>query len=537
MSRRRKQRQNRAASKSGDKAPRKGAAKTYSGGLGTWALRGAGICAVLLLVGLVGGYFWVQSYLRSESFRRDLAGQVGAAIQGTASLEPLDWQGTVVSTSEVTLSSSGLGDWSAGETTAVFDLGGIWRKTWLIESLTVDHAEVHYPAQKATAIEASPSSGEPPKSAPSRSSSGGFLPNRSEVSQLTIQSFDGSLQTGGGAYRWQDVTVESAPRGQTIDLTLRGGELQTPSEALGELRLREATVRKNGSDIFLTKSEWRLLDRGTLEVRGSRLKGRTLLEGELRDLELASLLTPYWQQRVSGEVASELEYLDPSDGSPRVTAVTSIGNGSISSLPILNRLASYSANPRLQRLSLEECRGEIIWQEGRWQLQNLVLEDVGTLRIEGDLQLHQGQLAGDLRVGVPPGLLAKIPGAEEKVFFPGDRGLLWAPVQISGTLSEPKEDLSARMIRAAQERMFELVPETGLWALRYGADTLDSGTQALLGREGIVLENSTRIATEAVEQGARVVEDGVQTGFGILNGILGGSRQPEREEEAEEENR
>lgn len=525
MSRRRKQRQNSLSATPATRVPGKKSPVRKPSSIRKWGLPVLGVVAALLVVAMIGGYFWIQSYLRSTAFRTELAKQVGGAIGGTARIEPLDWQGTAVSTSRVGLGSPSFGHWTTSDVEAVFDLSAFWQRTWHIESLTIARAEANWTSQpEATEPQPSPSEQAGTSQPKSRNS---FLPNRSELSLLTIREFKGSYQTESGRYQWENNSLEAIPRGRTIDLTLTGGRLVTPFPQLGKIRLREATIRKNGGDLFLTRSDWRLLDTGRLDLRGSRLQDRSLLEGEVREVALEELFSPYWQQRISGEVASEIVFLKEGIGPPKVSAATSIANGTISSLPILNRLASYSANERLQRLNLEECRADIVWQPKQWKLQNIILEDEGLLRIEGNLQLAGEALSGELHVGVPPGLLARIPGAEEKVFFPGAGGLLWAPVQISGTLSRPQEDLSARMIQAAQERMFELIPETGVWALRYGADTLDEGTQLLLDNQGIILQQGTQAATQAVEQGTRVVEEGVKTGFGILNGILGAPKEEE----------
>lgn len=535
MSRRRKQRQNQASAASSN-----GAAGATPGGrsLGSklsatkWLVRGVSVLSLLLVVASIVGYFWIRGYLRSPAFRDELARQIGGAVAGTASLEPLDWQGAAVATPTVGLSGPSFGDWTASEVEAVFDLSGVWRRIWLIESLTISRAEAHWGAI-APIDEFSPPPVPVDQAKPSSRSRGGFLPNRSEISRLAIRDFSGSYQNGEHSYRWESVSLDAIPREKSLDIKFVGGTVATPVEKLGKLRLQEATLRKNGEDLFLTQSRWRLLEGGRLEVHGSRTEQRILLEGELKNLALDSLLSPDWQQKVSGEIASELFFQKPEGGEPRLSGATVISDATIGALPILNRLASYSANPRLLRLSLEQCRADVTWQAGGWQLANLLLEDEGLLRIEGGLALQGEALSGELRVGVPPGLLANIPGAEEKVFFAGERGLLWAPVQVSGTLANPQEDLSARMIRAAQERMFELVPETGAWALRYGASTLDEGTQALLSGQGIILQKSTQAATQAVQQGTRLVEEGVGTGFGILKGILGESGRSERAEEEE----
>ena len=98
-------------------------------------------------------------------------------------------------------------------------------------------------------------------------------------------------------------------------------------------------------------------------------------------------------------------------------------------------------------------------------------------------------------------------------------------MNLSGTWDEPEEDLSERMIRAAGERMFELIPETGQWALRYSGEALDQGTVLLLENQNLILEQGVEVVEDVIEQGGDVVEEGVKTGFDLLNGILGSEKE------------
>ncbi len=54
-----------------------------------------------------------------------------------------------------------------------------------------------------------------------------------------------------------------------------------------------------------------------------------------------------------------------------------------------------------------------------------------------------------------------IPGAERLVFVEDRDGFLWAPLRLSGTTTEPKEDLTGRLVAAAGEAIITDLP-TGL---------------------------------------------------------------------------
>ena len=107
-----------------------------------------------------------------------------------------------------------------------------------------------------------------------------------------------------------------------------------------------------------------------------------------------------------------------------------------------------------------------------------------------------------------------VPGAESKVFLRGEKGLLWAPLRITGTMDHPKEDLSARMVAAAGERMFELVPETGEMALKFAHDTVTELPQTVIDSGGQIIDD----AAELINEGTDIIREGVG---GVLDLILG----------------
>jgi hypothetical protein len=178
---------------------------------------------------------------------------------------------------------------------------------------------------------------------------------------------------------------------------------------------------------------------------------------------------------------------------------------------MLDALAAYADTRRFRVLTLNEARTDWRWKEGRLTLSNLALGSEGLVRIEGSLDIHGEVLDGSFRLGLAPGTLARIPGAETHVFSPGERGLLWAPLRISGTIHDPKEDLTDRLIDAAGMRMFDVIPETGEKVIRF--------TRAILGESPIkVVDQGAKI----IEQGAGIV-DGVG---GVIDGFFGSRREP-----------
>jgi hypothetical protein len=104
------------------------------------------------------------------------------------------------------------------------------------------------------------------------------------------------------------------------------------------------------------------------------------------------------------------------------------------------------------------------------------------------------------------------------VFIAGERGLLWAPVRITGTLDDPKEDLTERLVAAAGLRMFDRIPETGEQVIKF--------TRSVIGGD----------SNKIIDKGVEIIEENsdlIRDVGGVLDGILGGRSRKEEKTEGE----
>ena len=134
----------------------------------------------------------------------------------------------------------------------------------------------------------------------------------------------------------------------------------------------------------------------------------------------------------------------------------------------------------------------------------MVVSD-GLLRIEGRLTIEDGQLDGDLHLGLTPSTLASIPGAAHRVFHPGREGLHWTPVKITGTTKAPQEDLSDRLIAAGFEWMYEMV--NGQLVLRQGGKVAGDLAKTLWKTGGAAAD----LGAEIIGRGTDILS-GIQIG-------------------------
>jgi hypothetical protein len=101
-------------------------------------------------------------------------------------------------------------------------------------------------------------------------------------------------------------------------------------------------------------------------------------------------------------------------------------------------------------LELTECAAELDWNNPRVEIKNIAIEDKGKFRIEGGLSIREKSLGGAIRLGVAREYLEWLPKSEE-VFSNEKAGYLWTTVHLSGTLDQPEQDLSPRVIEALKE--------------------------------------------------------------------------------------
>lgn len=526
MSRRRKQRRISSSSPSSPRLSNEEAAKVgpspkkERGSWVGWLAKGAVLLVGVLLVALLVGFLWVRSYLRSEDFRRDLGSQIGAAVGGRAEVGPVDWHGTAMEVEDLRIESAQAGDWLLRDVASEVDLSKFWDKVWLVPQIEVRQARSSWDfrrkdgeaAQDGAALSRS---GENRKAIARKSNR--FLPNETEIRVVEVLDYEGEVRTEEGDYSWDGVRLRTEPNRQQATLVeLEGGRLQTPFEWLGSLKLDTGVMTLREGEVRVEQSEW-TADAGPLSFRGDLVGRDRSFEVSIEEWALQPLLPLDWGEHLAGRITGEAV----AAGS-LLSGEFEVEGGTVEGLPFLHRLAAYAGSPRMRRLSFEQARASFEKREGTWQVTEILLFDEGLLRVEGDFFHRPEGPSGQFQLGVPPGLLAHIPGAEEKVFLPGKGGLLWAEVRLSGTWENPQEDLSARLIQAAGERMLEMVPETGQWVLRYGSQALDQGTATLLANQGVILEEGTQVAEETLKQGGEVVEEGLKTGFGILNDLLGG---------------
>jgi hypothetical protein len=473
---------------------------------------------VLAMLSAVVGYWSLKNYLHSDGFRKLLSAKVSQAVGMEGEFSPFRWDGLAVDTGSFEATGPGLiASLYADRLHTEVNLSGVRRGVWDLDGATVSHVEINFDARTRpqSAAPAVPASDiwEPRK----KPAKAGWLPQEVEISSLDLRNVvaKGLLDEGEIRAAGMQIHLDRAGGPRAYRGSVLGGSIRLPFALLPEARLDRVRFRYRNGDVFVTDATARVFKDGRLEASGewNIKEKRYAFEGGINGVKCDEFLSPDWAKRLTGTAATSVIVQSSSTGDGLLANGTlTISNGVLTALPMLDALAAYADTRRFRVLSLTEAKTDWRWQRGVLTFSNLVLSSEGLVRLEGTIAIRGRDLDGSFRLGLAPGTLASIPGAETVVFQPGERGLLWSPLRITGTLDEVHEDLTDRLTAAAESRMFEIIPETGERVLKYTRSILGDGQTLQKGVE--VIDKTTNTLGQAAD---------TLIG-GVLGGILGGGQ-------------
>ncbi|MDB6003322.1 MAG: hypothetical protein JWR15_309 [Prosthecobacter sp.] len=490
-----------------------------------WLLVGllliSAVLLVLLAPSLVTSY--IRAYVQKDDFRQKAEELIAARTGGTAHISPLAWNDDTVTVADIALDTSSGWSLDAGGLHAALDFGVIRQGTWSIQGAGADDLTLRRAAVAPTgSLTDAPSASNTAKFDGSNDGIPAFL-RRYIPSETRISGFEAHrflFEHGGWKIAETQLRLGNWKSGEvSVSAKLSGGKLQTPITApqqKGPLQfdLTKATLRVGGSQCQISDATLRWKQESEATLRGSVKydTGAWQTFTHAKGVPLDEFLDAWWKQRLTGKMEGDLEVSGTRNASPAWKADISLKDGSLTGLPVLDKLVTYTNTHRFKRLVLDICSATLRPQGDSLRIENIIVQSNGLLRIEGALNIRSRTLDGDLLLGVTPETLSSIPGANSRVFVetnPGaPPGLLWTRVHIVGTLDAPQEDLSNRLIGAAGMSLLLDTPGT---VVSQGAETL---LKPVLG------DDLSKMPGKVIEGASSVIESGVSTGSGLLKQVL-----------------
>lgn len=475
----------------------------------------------LLLVIAIGViHIGIRRYLKSDEFRVFLSEKASEAISVRGELKALQWDGLAVRSKGFEAQGDDqIRMLALDNLQTEIGLGGFWRGVWLLKGFEVREVDLEIDARAGVtpAFHKVHKDQKPEKKS-------GWLPRELEAQSLKIGRLSVKALLDSGPLTMKGVKVEAQPATgpKAYDVQMRGGELVMADKRVPVIRLDETDLRYRDGAVFITRGEASFWDRGRIDMTAEwdpefDVRGA---QGNVSGVSFSDLANDDWKRRLRGKLSTDFE-LTWIDGKPVASGHVKVRDGVVTALPILDVMEVYLNTTRFRVLTLNEAHADWCWSRGKWSLRNLVISSEGLMQLEGDLYVVGDKIEGNFRLGVAPGTLAAIPGAEEHVFLPGEKGFRWAPIRVTGTLSNPEHDLTERLFDAAGRRLIQNLPETTLKSLLIGKNVLDGSTRDAVQKAARLFsgEDPEGGINKAVDDTIKDLEEGVK---GVIEGILGG---------------
>lgn len=407
---------------------------------------------VLFLAALAIGSLWIKSYLRSDAFRHLIEEKTGDAVKGRAAYEPLRWIGASVFSNQLSITGeagSPLASLTADQLRATIAWRAIFDGAWRIENL--ESARVLATFRPGSfASESSSSQASSPEPAIAK-----WLPHRFEI---------GSVSTPLASVRFLDAadkerftlaesSLRMKPDGASWLLEGQGGMFTVAG--FPEMKVESFRSRIHKDVFFLTDSQLRLGDSGHVTVSGEFSKAAKVRVVWDR-VNIDPFLAPHWRKKLSATMAGSADIVVPDGQNATATGKFTLTDGLVQKVPLLDQIAKFTGAPQFRRMPVQEVSSDFSWQNGILTLTNFIGESKGLLRLEGTCTIGAGQqIDGTFRIGVTPQTVQWLPGSREKVFTEAGEGYLWTSLKIGGTMENPSEDLSGRLLAAMGEQVIE----------------------------------------------------------------------------------
>jgi hypothetical protein len=323
--------------------------------------------------------------------------------------------------------------------TATFDPLGVFVRQWRFADVRVQSGDVEIQIYKA----------QPEAEAP-KPWFAIFLPNRVYLKRIETPQANVTWRFRGEQAGFFGTQLLITPHGPDFEYAAIGGRLKTALFPDLDLRRAHLLITKTLLTIYDIDlaSDSRSGESIHVQANAGIGKDKSVdLRANFNQVPIRSWLPAGWKEHLAGSAVGDLHWTgeDPKLGSSSGEGSLGISNGRIDNLPVLEKLAELAQKKSFEHLELNECSLSFEWKYPKFDIENIAIEERGKFRIEGEMSIEQRRLRGTIRLGLTREYLDWLPNPEE-VFSRKQGGYLWTNVRLSGTIDDPGQDLSPRII-------------------------------------------------------------------------------------------
>ena len=302
------------------------------------------LVGILVLGALLvpAGYMWLKNYLRSDEFRLLVNLKVSEALDVEAEFDKFKWDGIELSAPNFIAEGEGLiRRIEAEELKTEVRFVPLLRKRVETEEFQLRRLHVELDVTK---------------DGPQFEDDG-----RKAIKFETarIDELSGTVDFGETVLRWGEIKgiVKPGQAGGSYEASLSRGQLHTPLSLFPKLDLQKADLRYLDDALILRNSSWEVFSSGQLQTEGEIDFGRGdyLFEGSLDGVQCEEVVPEDWAKRITGELTSSFTVEGEMKKTPLIAGELRLTDGHLTALPVLDRIASYTATERFRRLSLRRA--------------------------------------------------------------------------------------------------------------------------------------------------------------------------------------
>ncbi len=438
---------------------------------------------VLLILLILSALIWIPHwFLGNETFRQEMNRQTNTALKLDGEWMPFRLDGW-------TLRSDGYDGSGVFESYRIhvraeqlsFQINwrALLRRKWDIDPVEVQKLKIVITSHSEPASPPTPPTPPtlpPPPSFPKAAAL--FIPQTVDIREIILADTSVTLETSRGEkYQLNQIKAACMSDGHGRWSTAISSATFLPPQRLS-WNLNSARLMGNLERMTLEHSEWFGKTAGIVKISGQLITdaqpdAELKLEG--RGIPVASIVPIDWKSFFEGAVDGDATARFDLNGLELKGEATG-KDIQLIGVPILRSMQLATGIREWTELPLNTAWAKFTYTDIEnnhdLQIESSIFESSNLTRLEGDLRIRNNQLTGTYQVGLSPRVVAKIPGAEMTVFTLNQNGYHWAqpPMTLSGSMDDPKEDLSPRLKSAVFDAVEQKINE----GVNRGVDLLKS---------------------------------------------------------------
>ncbi len=328
--------------------------------------------------------------------------------------------------------------------TAKFDPWGVFLRQWRFTDVRVQSGDVEIQIYEAN-----------PEAVPSKPWFAIFLPNRVYLEKIESEQANITWRFRGERAGFFGTYLLITPNGRDFEYVATGGRLKMVPVPDLDLRRTHILITKTLLTLYDLDLASDSRSDESIRVLGHAGLGQDKsidVKADFNSVPIGQWLPAEWKDLLKGTVFGDIHWTgkDPKLESSSGEGSLRINNGRVDDVPLLNKLAELAQKKSFERLDLDECSLGFAWRYPEIEIKDITIEEKGKFRIEGEISIKRRLLRGTIRLGLTREYLDWLPNPEE-VFSRRSSGYLWTDVNLSGTIDEPRQDLSQRIIELFKE--------------------------------------------------------------------------------------